>query len=352
MDELGALLGTGHGHGERKFRFEAMKGHFTFPGHIDMDILAKKAVEVGGGNPLNVMRISIVHELGSETERGLTETDSRRYEHTHMAVQWRKKVDKTSARFMDVEVPIDFEQSEQVHPNIQCKKSAAWFKGLFYEYHRGKKAKIGGGFTQTEPVKLKQAGMEGWEDDAEMMNDIVRAPTLIDACMIASVVPKSVSCVAQLRAAVKKRGCETALSSCDRPWREPPADWDRKTQSLLIIGGTNKGKTNFAINLLGPHAYVIRGLDNLHRVPQHATGLVFDDQDYYKENIQDQKMIFDCRIATTIHAGAYTAKDKPCLPAIFTSNNLGRLLNLDADDGALRTRTYVWEIPDNEIMYE
>jgi len=343
MDSLGAFLGMSDA-APGNFRFEADKGHFTWPGHIDMDIIVNKAIEVGGGNQADVKRISVVWEEGADTEPGLSDDDHRRYAHTHAAIQWTKKRDRRSCRFMDVTV-----DGEEIHPNIQVKKSMQWFKNLFFEYHQGNKAKKGGGKTFTEPVKLKQAGIYQWEHEREIMDLTVRAPTLIDGCLIAGVTPKSVGDVVFLRNAVKKRTCSQALGSCDRPWRDPPADWKRETQSLLIIGGTNKGKTNFAVDLMGPYAFMIHSLDNLKGVPQHATGLVFDDQDYAKQHLQDQKMIFDCRLATTIHAGVHTHKEKPHLPAVFTSNDLYKLLSIH--DPALQTRTYVWEIPHDEKMY-
>ena len=351
MNELATILGpwrgTGHGHGDRSFRFQATKIHVTFPGHIDFDLMVNKAAEVGGGRH-NILRLSVVHELGSETEDGMTEEDCRRYAHTHMAVQWRKKVDKQSHTFMDVKV-----DGVDIHCNIQVKKDMQWFKGLFMQYHAGKKAQVGGGYKYTKPVKLWQIGIENWEHDFEVMASMVRAPTLIDACLLGGIVAKSVGDVVHLRNAVKKRTCSQMLDSCDRPFRDMPDDWDPKKQSLLIIGGTNSGKTNCAINYFNSkengNAFVIHGLDNLKSVPQHATGLVFDDQDYAKQSPQDQKMIFDCRIATTIHAGVYTHKEKPHLPAIFTSNDLSKLLSIDIP--ALQTRTYVWEIPDGEKMY-
>ena len=349
MQALGQVLGVGN-FSDRKFRFQAEKGHFTFPGHIDFDIIINKAIEVGGGDQTSVMRISLVHELGADTEAGLSAEDHRRYEHTHAAIQWTKIIDRRNCRFMDVQW-----EGNEVHPNIQVKKADDWFQGLFYDYHRGKKANKSGGYTITEPPQFPgyanpwQAGMAGWETHREVMENTVRAPNLIEACLIAGVKPKSVMDVETLRKAVKRKSCEKALASCDKPWRDPPDDWIRETQSLLIVGGSNAGKSNYAIHLMGPDAFVIRAEENLKNVPQHATGLVFDDQEYAGWNLQDQKMICDCRVATTIHKGVNTAKDKPHLPAVFTSNDKWKLLSLH--DGAIQTRTYLWEIPDGEKMY-
>lgn len=341
-------IGTGHSHGDRSFRFRSKYIHCTYKGHIDMNILAAKASEVactspGGG----VLRISIVHELGSETEAGGGDL---RYPHTHMAVEWEKPLDKTNCRFMDVEVPVDFETSEVVHPNIQTKKSMPWFQNLIFEYHRGKKAQNGGGFKITPPVKLWQVGIDNWEKEREVMDMSVRAPTLVDACLLSGVTAKSVGDVVHLRNAVKKRSCEEALACCNMPWREPPQDWNRETHSLIVCGRSGIGKTNWAMAQFDA-AYVISGLDDLKCVPQHATGLVFDDQEYGKLTLQDQKMIFDCRRATTVNQGVYTNKQKPHLPAIFTCNDLARLCDLLGDTGAIATRTYVWLITDEEKMY-
>lgn len=348
---LGEYLGTGQ-FSDNSFRFQAFKGHFTYKGHVDFDLLTNKIIEVGGGTMEGVRRVSMVHELGADSEPDLGDEDFRRYEHTHLAVEWKKKIDRRDCRFMDIDInPVGaLGTPTMIHPNIQVKKSLLWFQGLFYDYHQGKKRKKGGGYTVTPPVKLMQFGIAGWDKEREVMEDTVRAPTLIDACLIAGVAPRSVGDVVHLRSAVKKRGCEKALGSCDRPWRELPDDWDRAEKSLVIVGPTNAGKTNFA-KAQFEHGYVIRQLEDLKNVPDYATGLVFDDQEYAKLNLQEQKMIFDCREETTIKMRYFNAQ-KPKLPAIFTCNDLHRLCDLHGDTGAIATRTYVWEIPADEKMYE
>ena len=83
----------------------------------------------------------------------------------------------------------------------------------------------------------------------------------------------------------------------------------------------------------------------------HHTGLVFDDQEYGQLPPGQQKMIFDCRRGTTVGM-RYINGGKPALPAIFTCNVLSRCVDLVVEGGAMATRTVVWEIPDDEIMYE
>lgn len=342
MQSLDQAIGGGLAVGAN-FRFRGIRLHATFPGHIDFDQLCKKVIDVGGGRASDVKRLSIVHELGGEDEPNMADDDFRRYEHTHVAVEWTRERDRRCCRFMDIEV-----DGENIHPNITHNKSMPWFKGLFYNYHQGRKVGKDGKVKVTPPVKLKQWGVAGWEHDRETMDRAAAAPTLIDACLVAGVSPKSVGDVAALRAAVKKRSCETALEGCDEPWRDAPDEWNPNLQSLIVVGATGTGKTNWA-KAQFEHACVIRQLDCLKAVPDHATGLVFDDQEYAALSIQDQKMIFDCREACFVKA-RYANAEKPKLPAIFTCNDLSRLCNLDADGGAIATRTYVWNTGD-EKMY-
>lgn len=345
MQQLEAQLGAADGHAP-DFRFQGKYIHLTYKGHIDMQILSQLALDVVPNRIDGVKRISIVHELGSPTDM-----DGLDYEHTHMAIEWYERLNKTNSRFMDVEIPIDNEQMERIHPNISVKKhSLPWFHNLFFKYHRGHKKQKGGGYKITEPVLLWQCGIADWEVERQLMEDAVKAPTLIDACLVADIVPRTVGCLLHLRSAVKKRRCEQALGSCDRPWRTPPADWNRETESLLLVGPTNIGKTQFA-KALFENAYVVRQLEDLKGIPQEATGLVFDDQEYAHLSLQEQKMIFDCRDETTIKM-RFSNWQKPKLPAIFTCNSLDRLCNLDGDSGAIATRTYTWKIYDGEKMYE
>ena len=339
MQALSEALGEGVA--VRNFRFRAIRAHFTYKGHVDFDQLCRKMSEIG-----TVKRLSIVHELGGDDERGVNdEDDLRRYAHTHVAVEWLRPRDRESCRFADIEV----DDGENLHPNIKTSKSMPWFKGLFYNYHQGIKVGKDGKKTTTPPVKLRQWGIANWEDEREMMEQCAAAPSLIDGCLVAGVVPKSVGDVQALQNATKKRKCETALACCDREWRPVPDDWKPEEQSLLIVGPTNAGKTNFA-KAYFEHTYCLTSVDDIREVPDHATGLVFDDQEFATLPMNEQKMLSDCRVPCSIQL-RYKNFRKPALPAIFTCNDLGRLFDLDRDTGAIATRTYVWRIPDDEKMY-
>lgn len=306
------------------FHFQARKAHLTYRDHLDMDGLLEHLKSVGG----EFKMYSIVHEVGDEDE-----DDATPYEHTHVFVWWNSKVDSKNVRIFDY---------NGVHPNIQTKRSIKWARTIYMDYHKGRKTKADGKKYFIEPVAIKQFGVDTWRFEEDQFKIAAAAPTLIDACLAVGVEIKSVSDVNQIRNARRKRGIAEVEEDCVEDWVPPPANWDRKKKSLILCGPPGIGKTNWAIAQF-QKAYKITDHEDLKEIPEDVDGLVFDDQEYARMKMTFQKMIADVRTDSTVRCRHFNAY-KPKLPAIFTTNTLANLFDMEADGGALKSRAMVWEV--------
>lgn len=146
---------------------------------------------------------------------------------------------------------------------------------------------------------------------------------------------------------VNKRKFADVEFDCDKDYIPAPEDWDPKKKSLVIVGHSNMGKSNWCRNYF-EKCYEITETDCLKDMPDDATGLLFDDQEYANLKISTQKSLTDCRTGRAIKARNVNGW-KPHLPAIFTCNSL--FTCLDMSDEAIKTRCYVWDVTSIQRMY-
>lgn len=313
------------------FRFAATKAHFTYKTHVDMDHLLDLAKQFG-----KLKMSSIVHEVGDEDEDHPTP-----YEHTHAFFWWVKPLDVTNPRAWDV----NGQDGEPIHPNLQNRRSMKWAQTICMKYHLGHKTKANGKKYFIEPIEIRQEGVEEWKMSEEQFEIARNAPTAIDACMELGIDIKSVSDVMVVRRGEKmKRGYMEVEEDCDKPWRAPPVEWDRKKKSLILKGPPGTGKTNWAAAQF-TKPWAVKDIDDLKDMPADVDGLVFDDCEFNKLKDGVQKYIFDVRTGSSIHARHQNAY-KPKLPAIFTTNDHYKLCDWDGCDGALKVRAMVWDMDD------
>lgn len=312
------------------FHFQARKVHLTYKNHLPMLTLMSHLKDIGGEFKL----YSIVHEIGEEDEDTPTP-----YEHTHVFIWWKNKFQSKNARVFDY---------NGIHPNIQTQKSIKWAKTICMDYHKGRKTKADGKKYFKEPVDIKQEGIDDWKFEEDQFKVAQAAPSLVEACLAVGVEIKSVSDVNMVRNAKRKRGLAEVEDDCDKAWIPAPDNWDRKKKSLIVSGPPGIGKTNWAIAQF-KKPYKITDHEDLKDIPEDTDGLVFDDQEYARYKMTMQKMIADVRTDSTVRCRHFNAF-KPKLPAIFTTNTVSNLFDMEADGGALKARAMLWEV--EGMMYQ
>lgn len=303
------------------FKFRAKKCHLTYKTHISKE----KVLELLETKGMTPKYYSIVHEVGDENEDNPTP-----YAHTHVALMWLKAPEKAGADLFDI---------DEIHPNVQIRNSMRWMQHLFTTYHAGHKTKADGKKYFIAPIGLWQEGPPNWESD--IWDAIAACKSLKEGCEMIDALPKSISDVKLIQGIGVKRKLAEVEEDCEAPFADPPADWNPKKQSLMIVGKPGCGKTNWARNYFAGSGAQINDLEDLKHVTQHATGLIFDDQEYANMKLVTQKMVTDVTQGASIrtrHSNSY----KPHLPAIFTCNSM--LTCLDLSDGAVARRVYVWEV--------
>lgn len=297
----------------------------TYKTHVPYDQVLQVITTVFGAPKY----YSIVHEVGDENEDCPTP-----YEHTHAAFIWEKKQQKQGARIFDI---------GDIHPHVQVKPSMSWMEGIFTKYHLGHKTKKDGKKYFIEPSKApEQVIPPSWS--ADIWDGILECKDLKSACEFADVRPKSISDVEKI---MKSKGTKRPFSAiefdCTQKYIDPPKEWDRLKQSLVIVGKAGAGKSNWVRNLFAGGCYEITEMEDLKSVPDDATGLLFDDQEYSNLKIQTQKNLTDVRTGRSVKARNVNGW-KPHLPAVFTCNSLSTVLDLN--DEAVKFRCYIWDVTD------
>lgn len=292
------------------FRFRQRGAHLTYKSHIAFDIIKSKLAEVGGAdNPIKWY--SIVHE------RGQPDGESHeRYDHTHVAWQWEKAVDKSNARIFDIT-----SGEEAIHPHIQLFSNQAHMQQIYDDYHH------------KEPVELEQSE-DGPTPSVSFIEQIVRAPTLYAACEIAGVEIRSVNDIKLLRD--------------DKPLPEeythlyPDTEWllDAPfTRCCYIWGATGTGKTQWAVHQFN-RPLVVSTRDSLRHFRRDLhDGIVFDDIDFSTWEREELIHLFDWDIERTIRCRYSDATIPRFTKKVVTSNRpFETNFHMDVDIGAIKRR--------------
>jgi len=296
----------------QRFRFQARGAHLTYKTHIPFADIHTLLNEVGkvGGTVQPLVWYSFVHEDG-------TDDPSNPYAHTHVAWEWQKKIDKSNPRLFDIRTSAE----ETLHPHIQLFENDSHKCRIYDEYHA------------KSPVALEQSECSP-STSLPLIEQIVRARTLHEACEIAGVEIKSVSDVKLLRD--------------DRPAPEPYTHLYPETEWLLdhgfrhccyIWGPTGTGKTQWALHhFRQPLLVSTRDTLRNFRGDQHD-GIVFDDIDFTKWEREELIHLFDWDTDRTIRCRYSDALIPRFTKKIVTSNRPFDVnFHMDADIGAIRRR--------------
>lgn len=265
---------------ETEFRFNRGSAHLTYRGHIDHQRILNFLSLFG-----ELRWYSIVWE-SSDQECS--------YDHTHVGCEWKKKLDRRDPRFLDI---------DGVHPHIQPihgKQHAI----QIWKYH------------EKAPVKLTRSeNGPGNVLTVDTMEQIIKAPSLEDACQIAGVGPRSVTDVQCLRANRQKRQKVQPLQHAMCWIFEPPA-WN----VLFLSGPSGIGKTEWALaQFRSP--LLIRSLETLKQFDSSVhDGLVFDDLCARDLKPEQAIMLVEFSQPSTINV-KYGSVDIPAhVRKVFTTN--------------------------------
>jgi len=292
------------------FRFRQKGAHLTFKSHIAFAVVRQLLEDVGGpNNPITWW--SFVHERGHADGE-----EDERYDHTHVAWQWEKTVDKSSPRIFDIGTG-----AEAIHPHIQLYTNAAHMQTIFDEYHL------------KEPVALDQSP-QGPSAGLSLIQQLVRAPTLFEACEIAGVEVRSVSDIKLLRD--------------DKPLPEefshlfPDCQWTLEapfSHNAYIWGPTGTGKTQWACHQFNkPLVVSTRDALRNFRRDMHD-GIVFDDMDFTTWDREELIHLFDWDLERHIRCRYSDAVIPRFTKKIVTSNRPFDVnFHLDEAIGAIRRR--------------
>ena len=222
------------------FNWRSHMYHLTYSGLIPSEDVLEKVRRVTS-TPL--VGWSVVWEDTSYTDdQGVYQQG---YTHTHVALIFKARLNLTGSRLMDIYTEDNNGQVSCVHPNIQPKVNMVQMEVIFHDYHPGRKYSIElGKIVYKEPIKHDFHLPPEWEFNRAIMLDIVRAPSLFEACIAGQVRPRTISDVKALREAGEGH-IKRVVQKYDRASFKTlfPPGW----QVVHVWGGTGLGKTKVAI---------------------------------------------------------------------------------------------------------
>lgn len=289
---------------ETDFRFQSEKLHLTYKTHInhkDFMVFARKK---------GVLKLySFVHEEGDVDEEGATP-----YEHTHVFLWYKKRLDSKDVRFFDF---------NGIHPNWTTKRSMTWAQHICMKYHLGNKKKKNGKAYYIEPVFIFQEGVDDWKFEEELYDQVAEAPSLREGCMIANIVPKTTGDVLTIQRESQKRKFDTFEKGLSKdmfskldPW---PKDKFGHDLAIILRGPAGCGKTNWAL-AQSDKAVKIEDQDELKYLPIGTELIVFDECLFFHSTKKLQVSLTDWAMDRTIRIRHTLAKIPANTRKIFTCN--------------------------------
>ena len=221
------------------YTFNGKNHHLTYPGFISKSDLLATA---GRATTVPLEGWSACHEDTSFVGEDGVEVEG--YKHTHFCMMFKARIKVTGSRAFDIRIPDDNGFPDQIHPNIQPGVTAAHCETIFADYHAGRKYSVEAGkFVFKAPVWRDFKLPPLFEFQRAIMQEMINAPTLQEACIAGQVRPRTVNDVKTLRddsAAAPKIfkhlfDRSTFVDLHLRPWTH-----------LHIWGPTGIGKTKWA----------------------------------------------------------------------------------------------------------
>ena len=213
--------------------------HLTYKGFIELAAMLDTVAEA---TTTPIDGYSAVHEDTSYTDEQGVEHEG--YKHTHFCVMFRAPIKLYGCRKFDCRVTDDLGFPDYIHPNVQPGVTAAHCELIFTDYHAGRKYSVEHGKTIFKAPVWRQVKLPPlFEFPRAIMEEMLSAPTLVDACLAGQVRPRTVSDVKALR------DDAAAAPKVFKPLFDPSTfvklnlpSWN----ALHLWGATGLGKTKWA----------------------------------------------------------------------------------------------------------
>lgn len=266
---------------EDNFNWTKAMYHLTYKGYITKRALMEAVMRA---TTTQLLAWSIAIEDTSTVVDGVRQQG---YLHTHVAMIFAARLGLRGARKFDVyiEDPDDPNLVIQVHPHVQPKVTMAQMELLMRDYHNGRKYSVKTGKIEyVPPVFVEQVLPPEWSWNMKIMQEIVDAPTLMDACAVGEIRVKNVNDVKALRddsAAQSSKRFRHLYDPSSFKDIMPP-DW----RVVWTHGASGLGKTKAMCAQLRNPCFIkpfdsVGCLENLARMydPTMHDGIILDEAD-------------------------------------------------------------------------
>ena len=319
--------------------------HFTYSGFFQLpELLAV----VARATSTPVLGYSLCQEDTSYTHADGHEVAG--HEHTHWAVIFKKPLGLKGSRKFDVYVGTTVGGHDAyAHPNVQ-KATFAQMETIMTQYHTGRKYDVEKGqSTYKKPILLVQMLPQQFAWTRAIIEEVNDAPSLLEACVIADVRPRTVNDLKALRdesAQVAKRFKhkfdKTTFKTLPLPLPLP--------HFLHIWGGTGLGKSKWAAAMFKNPCYQkpfndIGCVENLLRKfdPNIHDGIVLDEADFRFMSGDTMKAFTDPDEDCTLTV-RFKSFELVTVPKIAVSNPSPQQLYPPDPDGAIARRVTLFHI--------
>ena len=213
--------------------------HWTWKGFIaKADIF----VTIGAATTVPVIGWSIVHEDTSFVDdQGVEHVG---YKHTHAGVIFFAKIKIKGCRKFDIRIIDDNGFPDYIHPHIQPGVTMSHMETIFADYHAGRKFSVELGKTVFKaPIWRDFKLPPMWEFARATMEEMIAAPSLVEACIAGQIRPRNVNDVKMLRESAGHEAKQFKhLFDPSTFITLPLPPWD----ALWVWGATGLGKTKWA----------------------------------------------------------------------------------------------------------
>lgn len=220
-----------------KYYHLTYKGHHS-AAHIISMVKSRTSVPLAGWSVAQE-DTAVIDSDGQVRQEG--------YEHTHAALMFESRLHLHGARQFDLFAEDgDDDTPVQIHPHAQPKVTIAQMEQIFLHYHPGRKFDIATGkMAFTPPISHEYSLPPEFDFTRAVMNEVVSAPSIFEACIAGQVRPRSVSDIKALR----DEHSSLASKHFKHQYKKESFSLPSPTnlRALLVHGGSGLGKTKWAV---------------------------------------------------------------------------------------------------------
>jgi hypothetical protein len=238
----------------RDFKWNSKYVHLTYRGTIS----SRKILDM----VLNATSIKLVAWSRAVEDTSFTDEQGifhQGYTHTHWAGIWESRLNLTGARKFDIWIEVEDDNGvftdEIVHPHGQLRLTATQMEQIFTMYHPGRKYDVTTGkYTYHAPIEYDCDMPPEFEFSRCLLDELIAAPSLQEACIVGDIRAKTVNDVKLLRdeAALPDTGFKFLYAANTFKRALAPPAW----RTLHVWGASGLGKTKWAVTLFGNPCYI------------------------------------------------------------------------------------------------